>query len=83
MALNIADYLDELVDLYLTGQATEHSYRPALQALFQSIDPALTVINEPKKSEAGMPNPLFQRRNIRTTGADFKFISDGATCELV
>ena len=70
----IADYLDELVLKYLTGQATEHSYRPALQALFQSIDPALTVINEPKKSEAGMPDFLFQRGVIPFGWAEAKDI---------
>lgn len=75
MALNIADYLDELVVLYLTGQATEHSYRPALQALFQSIDPALTVINEPKKSEAGMPDVMFQRGDIPFGWAEAKDIN--------
>jgi len=37
MALNIADYLDEVSFKYLTGHATEHSYRPALEALFRSI----------------------------------------------
>jgi len=75
MALNIAGYLDELVVLYLTGQATEHSYRPALQALFQSIDPALTVINEPKKSDAGMPDFMFQRGDIPFGWAEAKDIN--------
>jgi type I restriction-modification system DNA methylase subunit len=74
MTLNIADYLDELVVKYLTGQATEHSYRPALQMLFQSIDPTLTVINEPKKSEAGMPDFLFQRSGIPFGWAEAKDI---------
>jgi hypothetical protein len=72
--VNIADYLDELVLKYLTGQATEHSYRPALQALFESIDPTVTVINEPKKSEAGMPDFLFQRRGVPFGWAEAKDI---------
>ena len=62
--MNIADYLDQVRAKYASGQATEHSYRPALQALFESIDPALTVINEPKKSDAGMPDFLFQRGQV-------------------
>ncbi|HYW15641.1 MAG TPA: type ISP restriction/modification enzyme [Allosphingosinicella sp.] len=70
--MNIADYLDQVRSRYASGQATEHSYRPALQALFQSIDPALTVINEPKKSEAGMPDFLFGRDGVPIGWAEAK-----------
>ena len=59
--MNIAGYLAEVIDKHRTGQATEHSYRPALERLFQSIDPALSNINEPKRSDAGMPDFIFQR----------------------
>ena len=62
--VDIADYLDEVRAKYASGQATEHSYRPALQKLFESISSEITVINEPKKSEAGMPDFLFQRGDI-------------------
>jgi hypothetical protein len=59
--MDIAGYLEQVRHAYESGHATEHSYRPALHALFQSIDPALTVVNEPKKSEGGMPDFLFNR----------------------
>lgn len=59
--MQISEYLEQVRAKYSSGQATEHSYRPALQALFEGIDPALTVINEPKRGEAGMPDFLFQR----------------------
>lgn len=62
--MNISAYLDQVRAKYASGRATEHSYRPALQSLLESIDPALTVINEPKKSDAGMPDFLFQRGTI-------------------
>ena len=62
--MDIGGYLEDIRAKYVSGQATEHSYRPALQKLFASIDPALTVINEPKKSEAGMPDFLFRRGDI-------------------
>lgn len=42
--MDVAGYLDQVRSAYETGHATEHSYRPALHALFKSIDPALTVI---------------------------------------
>lgn len=74
VALDIASYLDEVRSKFESGQATEHSYRPALQRLFESIDPALTVVNEPKKSEGGMPDFLFQRGDIPFGWAEAKDI---------
>ena len=62
--MDVAGYLDRLSEIYATGAATEHSYRPALEALFKSIDDTAEVINEPKKSEGGMPDFLFQRDNV-------------------
>src|SRR5215211_5421543 len=72
--MQISDYLDQVRSAYASGHATEHSYRPALHALFKSIDPALSVINEPKKSEAGMPDFLFQRGDIPFGWAEAKDI---------
>lgn len=62
--MDISGYLSEVGRQYETGAATEHSYRPALQRLFEAIDPALTIINEPKRSEAGMPDFMFQRGEV-------------------
>ena len=72
--MDIGVYLDEVRAKYASGQATEHSYRPALHWLFESIDPALTVINEPKQSEGGMPDFLFQRGDIPFGWAEAKDI---------
>lgn len=72
--MDIANYLDQVRSAYDSGHATEHSYRPALHALFKSIDPALTVINEPKKSEGGMPDFLFQRGDVPFGWAEAKDI---------
>lgn len=72
--MQIARYLDEVIAKYASGRATEHSYRPALQMLFESIDPDLTVINEPKKSEAGMPDFLFERHGVPFGWAEAKDI---------
>ena len=72
--MNIGEYLDQVRAQYASGHATEHSYRPALHALFESIDPALTVINEPKKSEGGMPDFLFNRGDVPFGWAEAKDI---------
>ena len=42
--MNIQQYLDQVRETYGTGHATEHSYRAALQGLFQSIDPGIQVV---------------------------------------
>jgi hypothetical protein len=57
--MQIPEYLDQIRALYASGHATQHSYRPALHALFNGIDPGLTVANELKKSEVGMPDFLL------------------------
>jgi len=41
--MDIQGYVNEVRALYASGQTTEHSFRPALAKLFQSIDPALKL----------------------------------------
>lgn len=56
--MDIAGYLGEIRALHASGQTTEHSFRPALARLFGAIDPALTVINEPKHiTDVDLPIP--------------------------
>ena len=61
--MDISGYLNEIRTLAASGQATEHSYRPALERLFRSIDDAVTVINEPKQSAVGAPDFVFNCTN--------------------
>lgn len=70
----ISEYLEKVRAQFASGRATEHSYRPALYALFQSIDANLTVINEPKQSEGGMPDFMFQRDGVPIGWAEAKDI---------
>ena len=63
--MDITAYLTEIRKLYASGQSTEHSFRPALERLFASIDPALTVINEPRRTiDVGAPDFVFQRGDV-------------------
>jgi hypothetical protein len=63
--MDISGYLNEIRSLAASGQATEHSYRPALERLFKSIDDNLTVINEPKRLvDVGAVDFVFNRRGI-------------------
>ncbi|MBN1992606.1 MAG: N-6 DNA methylase [Anaerolineae bacterium] len=58
---NLKEYLKSIEKLYQTAQATEHSYRAALQTLLQNQQPGLTVINEPKRVECGAPDLTILR----------------------
>ena len=41
-------YISKLNEIYKTGKAEEHSYRPAIQKLIESVGENITTINEPK-----------------------------------
>ncbi|MBH5323495.1 type ISP restriction/modification enzyme [Aurantiacibacter sediminis] len=70
--MDIAGYLDEITRIYQSGDATEHSYRAPLQRLFESVDETASVINEPKRSEGGMPDFLFHRDGVAFGWAEAK-----------
>jgi len=55
----IEKYLREMQNTLASGQATEHSYRPALKTLFESLF-KYEVTNEPKRSEHGAPDFIFR-----------------------
>jgi predicted helicase/CRISPR/Cas system CMR-associated protein Cmr5 small subunit len=75
MALNIAEYLSTVQNLYASGQTTEHSFRPALAKLFDSIAADVNVVNEPKASvNVGRPDFVFIRGQITVGHCEAKDI---------
>lgn len=61
---HLAAYLAELDQLYRTGHATEHSYRPALQRLLAALQPEVLTTNEPKRIACGAPDYILTRGAI-------------------
>jgi hypothetical protein len=61
----IAVYLAEIDRIWHTGNATEHSYRGALQQMLSALMPGLTVLNEPKKQACGAPDYIIADRTGR------------------
>jgi len=59
-------YISEINKAYSRGDATEHTHRPALKNLIESINDKLTAINEPKRIACGAPDLLvtFKKRTI-------------------
>jgi hypothetical protein len=60
----INEYLNQVKRLYLAGNATEHSYRPALKDLLESLVKGISATNEPKRQSCGAPDYIIQRKDI-------------------
>lgn len=56
-------YIKEIDSLLKAGNATEHSYRPALKVLLETLLPKLTITNEPKRCECGAPDYIITKRS--------------------
>ncbi len=72
MLNEITQYIDEVNRAYQTGNATEHTYRPALQRLLENIVSKqnlsqlknLRFTNEPKRIDCGAPDYIVTRKDI-------------------
>lgn len=60
----IEEFASKVKSTYKTGVATEHSYRPALQNLFNDLSNQVTALNEPKRISCGAPDFIIQRAGI-------------------
>ena len=54
--LPLADYLKSIGKNLASGDATEHTHRPALKSLIESLAAKITATNEPKRIECGAPD---------------------------
>lgn len=78
--MDITGYLHDVRRLYDSGQTTEHSFRPALERLFASIDDDLTVINEPRRlTDVGAPDFVFNRNGISVGWCEAKDLGKDIT----
>jgi hypothetical protein len=57
----IPEYLRKIEKVLLAGNATEHTYRPALQVLVESMAPDIVAANEPKREQYGAPDYVVSR----------------------
>lgn len=60
----IEEFVSKVIATNKTGAATEHSYRPDLQVLFNSLADGITALNEPKRVACGAPDFIIQRGEI-------------------
>ncbi|MGA2069708.1 MAG: type ISP restriction/modification enzyme [Sedimentisphaerales bacterium] len=55
-------YLSEINKAYLKGNATEHTHRPALKVLIETLGKNITATNEPRQIACGAPDILVSSR---------------------
>jgi predicted helicase len=55
---NIQKYIEEITQQFISGQAREHAYRPALERLMSGIED-VRAVNDPARSENGNPDFVF------------------------
>jgi len=72
----IKKYIEKLNEKYITGGATEHTHRPALQNLLEVLLPHLTVLNEPVRLDCGAPDYIILRKDIPVAFIEAKDIGD-------
>ncbi len=56
MSTAIQEYLERIEAAHRLGNDTEHTHRPALKSLLESLDDTVTVTNEPKRIACGAPD---------------------------
>ncbi|OIP68815.1 MAG: DNA methyltransferase [Oscillatoriales cyanobacterium CG2_30_40_61] len=57
-------YLKEIETDFQAGNATEHTHRPALKKLIESLTSSIRVTNEPKRIQCGSPDFVITQGQI-------------------
>ena len=72
----LQSYIKNLNTQYTSGKATEHSYRPLLKTLLETLLPKLNIINEPKRQDCGAPDYILTRADLPIGFIETKDIND-------
>ena len=62
--MSFEPYIKEIQRNLAAGNATEHTHRPALKTLLESLQSGLTATNEPKRIAAGAPDFILTKGNV-------------------
>lgn len=73
----IESFLKKVISVYGTGAATEHSYRSAIELLFNDISASIRALNEPKRVACGAPDFIIQRGVLAIGHVEAKDIGVG------
>jgi hypothetical protein len=64
MSTSLKHYFITIENTLKAGNATEHTHRPALKALLESLDLHITATNEPKRIACGAPDYIITRDDL-------------------
>jgi hypothetical protein len=64
MSTSLKHYLTSIESALKAGNATEHTHRPTLKALPESLDLHITATNEPKHIARGAPDYIISRDGL-------------------
>lgn len=68
-------YLSSLSAALKRGDATEHTHRPALKALVESLHAGITATNEPKRIACGAPDYIVTKGPVPVDSLDSKVLA--------
>ncbi len=74
--MTIDQYIANINQSYLRGNATEHTFRGYLQQLVETIVPDVRATNEPKRQSCGAPDYILTRGDIPVGFLEAKDIGD-------
>jgi len=74
--MTLDQYLDNLNQRYLLGNATEHTFRGDLQQLLETLLPEIRATNEPKRQSCGAPDYILTKKEIPVGFIEAKDIGD-------
>lgn len=58
---SIEKYLKQVTSTLAVGNSTEHTHRPALKDLMESLESGIVATNEPKRIECGAPDYIITK----------------------
>ena len=80
--MSFAEYRRSLRTTFSSGQATEHSYRPALQKLLMEVGgKGVEAINEPTHADYGAPDFIVEQRQVPIGHVECKDIGTNLDAE--
>ena len=74
--MTIQQYLANINQRYLLGNATEHTFRGDLQQLIESLITDIQATNEPKRQSCGAPDYILTKKDIPVGFIEAKDIGD-------
>ena len=77
MSKVVDEFIKKVIATSKSGVATEHSYRPALAALFNGLAKGVEALNEPKRVACGAPDFIIRRGDITVGHVEAKDLKVG------